>query len=328
MISNESQLEQAQKALSELQRAVGLLRKEYPSKGSRSFSILAEGPLHDIQAIRREIDEYLDVVDFEFLSSPLIMRLVGKKARWGEMPASVLSAFLDSLRKSIQSIASYDYSGKISGNPTDIIRQASDIELSGFAPGSFQVGIRLPEPEQMNLVVDDQWHSAELALSELLKVASWASSDESTQTLFEEFQDAVQLRVILRAVKTLVPRRLGGIGFVEFRSVIYFDELSIKLSYDSKERIITAFNQSLSPDEETHTGEVREMDLDQGSFKLRNTDIEEQINCLFSPDLLDVASGYMGKHVRIIGKRMPKLNNIKGNFDVREIEMLRPSELE
>src|SRR5438094_579807 len=106
MISSDRELQQAQEALSDLYRALASLKHE-AGENSRSFALLAEGPLHEIARIQAEIDAYVGVSLLRY-EVPLWLRLVGPRARWGEMPSSVLTAFLDAFRKGVQSVATYD----------------------------------------------------------------------------------------------------------------------------------------------------------------------------------------------------------------------------
>jgi hypothetical protein len=319
MISSERELQQAHEALGDLYRAVAALRAELAISNPRAFALMAEGPLHEIGRLQREIQVYTGL-DFLLANEvPLWLRLVGPRARWGEMPSSVLTAFLDALRKGVQSIATYDVTGKQSRRPPAEVIRACDVELVNFAPGSFQVGLRLPEPDQGVLFPRDGAPFAQVALKEFLAMAEWVASTREIADLENIFSDTTKRRVTLRAVKSFVPRSTGGIHFVELSGAALPSHEPVQLAPTASYRITKALETSIARHEETYEGEIREIDLDRQSFKLRNVRSIGEVFCRFGEDLFPIAVELLGKRVRVIGTRTTT-NLLKRALKVVDIE--------
>lgn len=215
MIQNDRELTKAHEALGTLYRALASLRSETAGLSPQAFALLAEGPLHEIQRIQCEIESYTGVDIAQREQAPLWLSLAGPKAKWGETPASVLTAFLDALRKGVQLVAAYNATGRVAGRPPLDLQRACDVELVAFQPGSLRVGMRLPEPEQLALFPQGYWPTARKALNEFLSAADWAASGSSLAELATRFQDTSKRRVVLRSLKPFVPRPQGGIDYLE-----------------------------------------------------------------------------------------------------------------
>lgn len=324
MINSERDLERAHEALGDLYRAIASLRGEIGTTNPATFAILAEGPLHEIERIQSEIEAFTGVSLARLEHAPLWLRLVGRKARWGETSASVLTAFLDALRKGVQSIASYNIIGRIGRRPSAEIQRACDLELVNFVPGSFQVGIRIPEPDQADLFPVPQLPFAETALTEFLSAADWAASDSPVDAVVSMFQDAPKRRVALRAVKAFVPRTSGGIDFVELSGSAVPLAHTVHLAPQATHRIVKALETAVSAHEEQHEGEIREIDLDKQTFKLRNVPTLGEVRCHFGDDIYPFAIELLGKRVRVIGMRAPRRGEGRGMLEVGDLEKLEP----
>lgn len=323
MIRDERELSGALDALGDLQRALAALRREYSKSSPSAFALLAEGPLDEIRRLRAEIDAFTGLTTAERAQAPLWMRLVGPKARWGETPASVVTAFLDALRKGVQSIAGYEIWGRTIGRPPGELQSACDLEIALFAPGSFEVGVRLPEPNQRQLVQDQYRAAAQSALDGFLIVAAWASLEQpDSEQLAQTFPDFGKRRLALRAVKPFVPRRQGGIDSVELYGAMLENAPPIRLVPESADRIAGELEAAVAEHEESHEGDIREMDLDRRTFRLRNIPEVGEVRCQFPEDLSPQATDLLGKRVRLIGTRTVSGDGSVSVLTVTDIEKL------
>ena len=64
LILNHQQLEHAQRQIARLQFVLEEMRKE---ESKEAYAILSKGYIEQIEKIRREIDEYLDVLEIKYL---------------------------------------------------------------------------------------------------------------------------------------------------------------------------------------------------------------------------------------------------------------------
>lgn len=322
MISNDAELLKAQGALSDLYKALASLRHEIGEARPKVFSLLAEGPLYEIDRLHSEIEEYTGASILRHEGAPLWLRLVGPMAQWGETSSSVLVAFLNSLRTGVQSIAGFNVSGRINGRPSVELQKSCDFELVGFAPGSFEVGMRLPEPAQQELFLDSYQSYAAEGLRDFLRIAKWASSSDSLQVLGDMISDVSKRRVLLRALKPFVPRRSGGIDFLELSGTTVSEYGVIRITQTAIDRIAEGFKSAISEEEERYEGEIREIDLDKKTFHLRNVEDVGDVLCKFAEDMILIAAENLGGRVRVIGKRIKKDGVMKGSFVVVDMEKI------
>ncbi len=320
MIRGHDELRRSLAALGDLYSALAALRHEQGADPSR-FALFAEGPLHAIEQIQREIDEFTGATEARHSHAPLWLRLSGPRARWGETPASVLTAFLDALRKGVQSIAGSIASGANLGRPKSELHSACDFEIALFAEGSFEVGVRLPDPDQGDLFPVQVQDAARTALQEFLTTAAWAARPlPIVQDLEKLLPEPKRRRVALRAIKQLVPRRDGGVHFVELYGDVLQTPNRIHLTPDTSVVLAKALAEAVDEKEESCEGEIREMDLDKRTFRLRPLTSQIEVLCKFGEDLLTTAAELLGKRVRVIGLRRSGESGPKGPLAVTDID--------
>ncbi len=284
MILTELDLLRAQEALGDLYRALAALRTEIGDSNVPGFALVAEGPLNQIARIQAE------------------------------------TAFLDALRKGLQAITGYNTTGRPLGRPTLEVQSACDIEVVDFGPGSFQIGVRLPEPEQAELFQHGISLNAEKALEEFLYVAHWAATSSPVNELVSRFQDTTKRRVVLRAVKPFIPRSQGGIEYVELSGSAVLGHETVRVSPTASNAILSALEAAVSTHEERFEGDIREMDLDKQTFRLRHVVGVTEVRCHFSEDLYPLATELLGKRVRVIGTRTVSPDGVRGVLEVVDLE--------
>lgn len=317
-IYNDEELRRTHDALGDLYRALAALRREYEAARPEAFAVLSEGPLQEIHRLQAEVDEYTGLTSAQSEQAPLWLTVSGERAKWGETPSSVLTAFLDALRRGVQLIAGFELAASPLGRPQLELQRACDFELVAFQPGSLRVGLRLPESGQLTMFEDQPPARAQVALNQYLKGARWAGSTEPVAVLEEGLSDAARRRVVLRAVKLLVPRAGGGVDAVDLSGRAVRDGGSIQLTQAASGRITLALEEALTEEEERYEGDVREMDLDRRTFKLRHVEQVSQVECRFSKDAGALIGTYLGKRVRLIGVRRADTRSL----EVVDIEVL------
>ena len=73
-------------------------------------------------------------------------------------------------------------------------------------------------------------------------------------------------------------------------------------------------------------GEIREMDLDQQTFRLRKVAQGQEVVCRFGAELTPITPTLLGKRVRIIGVRSSATAAAVGPLDVVDIERVEVSD--
>lgn len=303
MISDDEQLSQAIQQLGRLYRALNALKSDVQPLNPRKFALLAEGPLDEIQNLKKEIDEYSGALQAQEEQADVWLHLSGEAIHWPSAPTSVLTSFLDSLRKGVQIVAEYLDSGAVTTRPTQELKEACDLQVVAWEPGSVRVGLNLPEPEQRELNLETPLKPAAKALEDYLKVAAWVDSTESGAVLEESFPDAVKRRLLLNALKPLLPRPRGYVSEVELYGRCVPNRKKIHLSRQANERVNTAIDSTTREQKESHEGDLREIDLDNLTFILRNSDDVNEIRCRFDESMLETAKEALDRRVRVSGAR-------------------------
>jgi hypothetical protein len=271
-IENEADLKSTLTALGTLYRGLDALRAEFGNQPLR-LRLLAEGPLDEIQRLEADLESY--AAAFHSPSVTLWFTLIGGLARWAETPSRVLSGALDSLRKSIQSIALYDLVGRTDRRPTRALLEASDPELVLLKSGSLRIGLRWFHSGQTNLfrteesAVAHALDSAVRAVRELDNRGVNALSDEEPN----------RRRVIFRAIASLAPSRRSDVEAIALSGPQIGPDEAMLLSVRTNELAKAAIREVLSPREAFYDGEIRELDLDRKTFYLRSVEDFGEIHC-------------------------------------------------
>lgn len=301
-ITADAQMWQAYDQIENLHRAIASLRSEGRPMSARNLAVLAEGPLDQLRQLQAEIDSYMvsSVADSD--PKALWIGLVGAHLRLNDAPTSVLTAILDTFRKGVQTVAEVLSKGQLSARPTALLKRACDFRIVGFAPGSLRICVRLPEPDQIELGHDASENPAESALGEYLRVASWAASDREEADLAMATPDSRLRRIVLTELSRLVPRQRGEVESVELYGAALTNAKPIRLVRGTRERIHRAIDSLVVETPEAHSGVLREIDLDECTFILRDINAPD-VHCEFEEDLLESAKEALDRRVEVTGKR-------------------------
>jgi hypothetical protein len=234
---------------------------------------------------------------------------------------------LNIFRLGIQSVAEFIERGAVGARPTAELKQACDLRIVAWMPGSVQVGLRLPDVAPA--ISEEVREEAKQALNLYLKAATWIGSDDDTSQFENEVPDPKQRQLLLNQVARLVPRPQGGVESVELfgRAV---PRGTVKLHRELRKRIREAIQETVKKvvqDEPVFIeGFLREIDLDNRTFIIRNPDLPNETRCEIpkdSDDLLDIAKEGLDHKVLVIGNRQKDpTRRLTFPLQVLEIEVL------
>jgi hypothetical protein len=305
MIKNDAEFQQTVEQMERMYRALADLRREVFPKNARTFALMAEGPLDYIRQFQEEIETYVGTTQVEEQEADVWMRLQGSGIQWPETPTSILTAFLDAIRKGVQTVAEFSAFGELAARPTAELKRACDLRVVAFRAGSLRVGLRLPAvpPSLPFGGFPDLPEVTRQALRSYLEVAAWVDSQEEPDVLQGRFVDQAQLRLLLNSLKTFVPRPRGDVDSVELTGRLVPEGRPIRLTRAVHSRIDQAIDRTVAAQVEEHEGDLREIDLDEFSFILRNVGEIQQIQCTFERDLLEVSKEALDRRVKVTGTR-------------------------
>jgi hypothetical protein len=315
MIRSDDELRQALEQMERLYRVLASSRREVEGDNPGLFAVMAEGPRDLLHQIQEQVDAYVGLAQLRDQEADLWLRIHGPEIVWDDAPTSVLTAFVDALRKGVQMVAEFIDTGTLTTRPTNELKHACDLRLVGLASGSVQVGLRLPA----TAAAQAKRAIVEAALDDYLDVAAWAAGAQD-RAIDEQVPDPQRRKVLLNAVKPLLPPKCGGVDFVELRGRrVRHGEL--RLTRHTHQRLDDALDRLVVDRIETRTGVLREIDLDERTFLLRHGDAPEQIRCSFPDELYEAAKAAFDRPVRVSGvMRAPGGRRGATLLDVERIE--------
>ncbi|SDQ06995.1 hypothetical protein [Virgibacillus salinus] len=287
MINNLEEKEFLNKQIMHLENALADLKDKLLPHNPEMFEIMSSSYIEKIKEFRSEIDEFIGFQVIEKIDrSDIVIRLQGPEIGFGNAPISVVSSILEEVRKGFQNLYSFKQGYRNLTKIPNYISKACDMSLTNVREGSLQIALQRPT-EQLSLLDEktDFERTAELYLT----AASWAASHGSVDAIKKEIPDIELREMALKSVLRLIPNSSKKINRVHlYGSLIKKDIFLTKITRDY---IIE--NLSKEIEEEviyTFEGRVREVDLDKGSFRLRELKGEENINEIIghiSDSLLD-----------------------------------------
>jgi len=327
MTADQEKLKQALAQLQRMYEALAQLRERTQGRGQ--FFVLAEGPLDEIRRLESSVAALSGRSAVEEHAADIWMQVAGAELTWPEAPTSILTNLLDALRKGVQVAAEWLLKGgELSTRPTKELKRACDLRVLAMEPGSVRVALRLPEvepgTEESATVVRD-------ALGKYLAVATWAASDASGEGLEELIEVADLRRVLLTEVKRLVPRPRGDVESVDLYGRAMPRAERVRLTRKVHARIDAAIDAAEREQVERHEGDLREIDLDNRTFTLRNVSADNvfQIPCQFGPDLYDSALDALDRRVEVTGIRQIEVGRSRsGRLSVTRLVILDEDETE
>lgn len=326
MIQNDEQLNQTRAAISDLESALASLKRDVLPVNKARFALMAEPVVNQIRELRCKVEDYVGITSAVSQEADLWMRLEGPEIELGDAPTSVVTAMLDILRVGIQSVAEFLQRGVVGARPTASLKDACDLRIVGWMPGSVQVGLRLPEMTSLPSGGDNLHERAQQALSLYLEAGAWVASEDDATELERAIPDAEQRRLLLNQIARLVPRPRGATQEVEIsgRGLI---RGPIRLHRSARERVRNALSHTVQEDLMSVQGLLREIDLDERSFKVREPLIAgKETRCQIAgeaDDLLEIAKAALDHAVIVRGtQRKDTMRRQAFPLSVQEIEVL------
>lgn len=306
MITSQEQLNQASIQMGRLYKALAALRIQVEPFNAKAFALLAEGPLSQLRELQQEIDVYVGLSKVYEQQADIWLRLQGPDIIWGNSPSSVLTSFLDALRKGVQTIAEYDVTGKASTRPHGNIRKAADFQLVALAPGSLILGLKIPQAfVQATLPMEGAPAAPPdipRALAEFLDVVVWAASAADAPELEKHLEDAKRRRLILTLAKAFVPRPRGSVESLEIYGRRVPGGARISVDRTAYERIDVAISRTSAQEQQTFIGTLREIDLDHKNFELRSVQGGgRDVSCEFDEEILETAAAALDHKIKVTG---------------------------
>lgn len=228
------------------------------------------------------------------------LRIHGPEVAWERAPTSTLTALMDAFRKGVQVVAEWLDTGTLTTRPTKELQDACDLRLVGLLPGSVQVGLRLPDLEdEEEEATTSKRKIAERALQTYLEVAAWTSDAQAS--LEERIPDEHERRVLLTAVKPLLPRKRGSVELVEIRGRRVSGNRVVRLTRESHARLDQELDRLVRERIETRTGTLREIDLDSATFVVRDEETGSAVKCVFADEFYERAKDALDRLVLVSG---------------------------
>ena len=301
MITNDAQLHHVFEQIERMHRVLADLRSDVRPKDPKMYALMVEGPLEEMRRLQAEVDDYAGISIAEDHEVDLWVRIRGVGISWPEAPTSVFSEIIDALRKGIQAVAEHIATGRLTTRPTSEIKEACDLNLIALRPGSLRVGMRLPIEVQPKLGEDRSL--VQRSVSEYLQVAAWSASLEDEGALERIIDNPLKRRIVLNALKAIVPRPRGRIDELEISGKSVPFGRPILLLRETRKKINNAIDRTTAEKIETAVGDLREIDLDAMTFILRNVDTSNEIRCSFEEDLRVLAKKALDRRVIVTGSR-------------------------
>ncbi|MBI4869268.1 MAG: hypothetical protein HY816_20195 [Candidatus Wallbacteria bacterium] len=307
-IANHEQLERAVGQQVRLYRSLRALRERVEHVNPGNFAILAEGPLNMLRQIQAEIDEYAGVSAARELSVSLWIRVGGPAVDEDVRRFSIMDSILKRFRKALECLAEplIEQAQQLTSSLRSELSAVCDPDVVVVASGSLKIGVRLAPPPHhpMPEVPDPVWTAASNALSEMAHVAAFVSRPDSGGSLSRLIPDEGRRRLLLAEIADLAPTKEGGIDYIEFSGQVLKELGPARLNRDVRYRLRAEFDRETSEAHETYEGDVREMDLDRRTFKLRNSGVIGDLICSFGETLLPKAERSFNKRVKVSGVRI------------------------
>jgi hypothetical protein len=213
MIRTHEGLAQALEAMGDMCRALVSVREDILPVNPRNFAVYASGFVDEIRKLQEQIDEFSGRVAAEEHGSDVWLRVVGPPQDLAEVPMGLVTALLGAFREAVQAVTGFASAGQHATRPDGALERASDFRITAFRLVGPCVGMRIPDDLDG---CDSQDQSlVRQALGRLLEVADWAGSDAPAEDLESLCPDPRERRVILDALKPLVPRPGGDIERLE-----------------------------------------------------------------------------------------------------------------
>ena len=238
-------------------------------------------------------NDYLPVLGTPLLPEHTIVfaaRALGEGIELGRMPCSVVSLVADSARSSLKAVLDYVRAANTEGRPTDAQRALYDLPVQRLRFASFEVGLAEPHSD---LFRDE---SLQQAVAFLERGLAWAEA-ASDQTVSPGASPA-EREAVLRATLALTPPSSGVVSAIEV-SGAWLKGRRFHLDRNSRIKVSRQLRNLRTERIVLYSGRIGEIDDDNLSFTLRETEDGIDHKGSFPEDLLDDMRTYYYESNRI-----------------------------
>lgn len=322
MIKNNQELELSREALVNLEKALLALKEKVEPVNKELFIAMSQDYYKDIISIRKEIEEYYGFYEIERFSVPLWMTLQGVELSFNNLSLSMLSNWTGRLRKAVQNILTFK--DRAAGLTDSLISKITDFKCVKILPGSIKIGLRTPDVLKDDLFFG-KWlednRPVEKSLEDLLEYIKLLSTGENKERLKEIISNKDDSEFFLMQVLALTPSSKSEVNLVKFEGSLNPSRQPLFLNKYSREIIKDVFKETYKEEVLEFEGKIREIDLDKGSFILR--EIEDQVgdlHCSYPSKFMEISMKSLDSKVRITGYRKSKTAKVISIISIEPME--------
>lgn len=293
MIRNIEEKKHAENRIKKLEDILESLKRKLLPDNEAQFKAMAEVYVRKIIELREQIEAYIGMDIVIIKEEDINLHINGPCIDYGSIPISVLSSYLDNLKKSIQK--TYSILNNISRAP-QIISNLSDFRLMAYQPGSVNLALTLPESQ---ISFFDEY-SINNTLEVYFDILRWINSGIKSDYI-DRMDEEIFEKLLINIVRTLPDDK--NITNVEICGNKIKNKEKIYLNAKSREIVFNAIDKIEKKEQIVKLeGNIRELDLDKHTFILRNIQGYNlnQVKCILSDDDGDINS-YFGSRVSIAG---------------------------
>ncbi len=253
---------------------------------------------------------------------PLIrVRAIGESIKRGSVPGESIKQIVSGVESAIKTITDYILDRSSTGRPPEDLRRLWALTAQGFAYASFEISFREPKAsDQVPLNFNGDSSGGLAKVNELLLGGlKWAASSgvEDTASLGAT---VVERKVVLEAIRHLTPTARGHASEIEIGGKLISPRRhqSIRLTRESRKKVDRGLK-TLRDTEEVvfdQRGMIREIDLDNFTFILREMSSPGEQKCSFEADVADEVLEALNsnRQVRVTGRRSPSSSIVNVAF--------------
>jgi hypothetical protein len=296
-------LQQMMEQLSLLYEILLGLERDVAAKNPRLYEIMAEGPMDQIDELRHQIDEAVGLSTLRESRADVWLSLQGEGIDVQSTPSSLLASYLDAVRKGVQDIAQVNLEDHLAAHSKKELKEACDLQLVDLQPGSIRIGLRLPDDagqdDPQELI--ERRQAASSALDEYLEAVAWAAQGRNEEWLRERFPERAKRKALLGAVKSLAPSGRSAVESVSLSGRRMPGAALVTLTQNTGRSLSLALERLEAPQLGTYEGVLREIDLDRGTFLIREARPGRAVRCSFPAGLSERAKQALDHRVRVTG---------------------------
>jgi|GEM_PF-6348310 len=302
MIQNDEEYQSTIQAITLTEKALLSLKRKVGQVNPEKYQILSQSYINYLTDLRFQRDSYLGMTSAEEDAIPLWMRLEGPHIHSGIISIDIIANFLKQIKNGVQRIAEYIDQDVIrdTGRPREDIRRLSNFNVK-ILPGSIRVGFSYPTPIQQTLYgVHD--NPVKKAVEKLIICGEWCVGNRS-EALESLFPNEIERYLVLTQLQNMIPKEGGEITSLELSGHAVGENLVI-IKPEAKQKVKAALEKVIQPERVVEEGTMRNIDLDDESFYLRNRpDNLRDILCNYTYALQDDAISALNKKIQVIGSQ-------------------------